>query len=400
MGQSSFGFSKLTRQMTNIMKVSILLVLLVAYASAEVTDTLDEFDNEFNSKILVDGDEEKQAEAKELKKAEDEINKENKKFAEGKANFEEKLYPFSDLTPEEFKREKTGLIPESEVRGLGLVEIPEEDRINTPEMQENLDLSEQYIIDCAYGKKQGYHGSPSGCNGAPLAPYTLWFKNDGGVGLHEFNYPYLGRTPKLNCNAASLIGKWKSGAKLTDTYIDYHCNENKMKTMVAANGAVMIGLHVSNSRGFNNYKAGVMDQCVNQRGDHAVLVVGYGRENGQDYWLVKNSWGANWGENGYIKIVRGRNCNNMANTCVSAKCQYVGNADPAPPKPTKGPVPTNLWCDMSRHWGNVNGNYRTRITAPDGTMLDSKIRCENGKCTPQRAGPTNACMYICGKIKC
>ena len=76
----------------------------------------------------MDGDAEKQAEAKELKKAEDEINKENKKFAEGKANFEEKLYPFSDLTPEEFKREKTGLIPDSEVRGLGLVEIPEEDR--------------------------------------------------------------------------------------------------------------------------------------------------------------------------------------------------------------------------------------------------------------------------------
>merc|ERR1711963_131146 len=100
MGQSSFGFSKLTRQVNNIMRCSIVLVLLVAYASAEVTDTLDEFDNEFNSKILVDGDAEKQAEAKELKKAEDEINKENKKFAEGKANFEEKLYPFSDLTPE------------------------------------------------------------------------------------------------------------------------------------------------------------------------------------------------------------------------------------------------------------------------------------------------------------
>merc|ERR1712198_746979 len=96
--------------------------------------------------------------------------------------------------------------------------------------------------------------------------------------------------------AASLIRKWRSGAKLTDTYIDYRCNENKMKTMVAANGAVMIGLHVSNSRGFNNYRDGVMDQCINQQGDHAVLVVGYGRENGQDYWLIKNSWGANWGE--------------------------------------------------------------------------------------------------------
>jgi len=51
------------------------------------------------------------------------------------------------------------------------------------------------------------------------------------------------------------------------------------------------------------YSSGILDdpECPTQI-DHAVAMVGYGNEDGKDYWIVRNSWGAGWGDNGYIKI--------------------------------------------------------------------------------------------------
>ena len=77
---------------------------------------------------------------------------------------------------------------------------------------------------------------------------------------------------------------------------------------------------------FFSYSDGIYDSdlCCERcrRTNHAVLVVGYGTENGIDYWLVKNSWGPNWGNNGYFKIKRGVGlCAIGYNTVVQPQCK-------------------------------------------------------------------------------
>jgi len=156
-------------------------------------------------------------------------------------------------------------------------------------------LSEQQLVDC--------DSTNSGCNGGWPDWAMDWLIQNGGSET-ETDYPYTARdgTCKDNGNHVATINSWEM---LTWGY------EQELQTYTANVGPVSVCIDAS-KMSFQLYQSGVYDEpnCSKTRLDHAVLVVGYGTENGQDYWLVKNSWGTSWGEQGYIKMSR-----NAGNQC-------------------------------------------------------------------------------------
>ncbi|RXN22476.1 cathepsin L1-like protein [Labeo rohita] len=85
-------------------------------------------------------------------------------------------------------------------------------------------------------------------------------------------------------------------------------NEVALQNAIATIGPVSVGVNAKLAS-FHRYRSGIYSdpKCSSGLINHAVLVVGYGSENGQDYWLVKNSWGTAWGEKGFIRIARNKN---------------------------------------------------------------------------------------------
>merc|ERR1712127_954983 len=87
-------------------------------------------------------------------------------------------------------------------------------------------------------------------------------------------------------------------------------SETQMKAAVSQ-GPVSVAIEADQS-GFQFYKTGVFSGTCGTNLDHGVLVVGYGTDSGKDYWKVKNSWGATWGQEGYILLTKGDKTNSTS----------------------------------------------------------------------------------------
>jgi len=74
---------------------------------------------------------------------------------------------------------------------------------------------------------------------------------------------------------------------------------------------------------FMSYSSGIFDGTCPGGRDHAVLIVGYGTENGKDFWILKNSWNTGWGEKGYMRIARGLTADGLCLLATDPSVPYI-----------------------------------------------------------------------------
>ena len=193
-----------------------------------------------------------------------------------------------------------------------------------------VELSNQQLVECSTAN--------DGCGGGWPMTAMQYVQHAGGVApLANMTYKMVNMeksqvTPtcdkaavnaQIQDESAAAITGWQVVAMSAD-------DEDRMATGLLRNGPLAAAF---NSHGMDFYVNGIAggmsdsdvasasDQtaraaCDPEYIDHAVLIVGYGTQDDVDYWTVKNSWGTEWGESGYYRMVRGSNHCGIANFVV------------------------------------------------------------------------------------
>ena len=175
-----------------------------------------------------------------------------------------------------------------------------------------VELSEQNLVDCTPGQELGSKCNPGG--GLMTLAFDYVISNNG-IDT-EASYPYT------RADESCMFSNKSIGATMSLMVNVETGSEASLQSAVAKIGPVSVAID-ANTMSFRFYHSGVYVSRRCRNGpwdlDHGVAAVGYGTENGQDYWLIKNSWGKKWGEEGYIRMAR--NNNNMCG--VATVANYV-----------------------------------------------------------------------------
>jgi len=305
--------------------MKLLIIFACAFACMALDEKWENYKLQFNKQYTA---EEEESRYQTWKKATTEIDIHNAQYDK---TFEQGVNQFTDMTDEEFAadylsgyqprpesdEDTTPWLPSNEPipnavdwREHGMVtEIKNQGRCGScysfsatgalegqwkKKTGRLVSMSEQQIVDCS--TRYGNHG----CHGGRFQSSWRYIRDAGGI-VAESSYPYHPR--QGFCNKRGQVV-----AKVTGVHDIPHNDERALTQALAQVGPISVAIDASPSS-FRRYRSGVHYSANCRHPNHAVLAVGYGTENGQDYYLVKNSWGTMYGMGGYVKMARNRNNN-------------------------------------------------------------------------------------------
>jgi len=158
---------------------------------------------------------------------------------------------------------------------------------------ELVSLSEQDLVAC--------DPVDQGCHGGLMDNAFKWIKTNG-ICL-EKDYPYTSGAGIL----PAICRKTCTPAVTITGHTDVPPKDEDSLKAAVSKQPVSVAVE-ADKNAFQLYKSGVLDNAAcGTNLDHGILIVGYGTDGSKDYWKVKNSWGASWGESGYLRMVRNKN---------------------------------------------------------------------------------------------
>jgi len=174
--------------------------------------------------------------------------------------------------------------------------------IQSPSQGGLLSLSMQQIVDC--------DTSDDGCNGGNPPTAYQYVIGAGGVEAYS-SYPYTAQNGQCAFDASEIARKISSWQWVTQSQ-----NEQAMQQFTYSTGPPSVCVDASS---WDSYNGGVYtsSNCGTQL-DHCVQIVGWAVEQGMNAWVVRNSWGTDWGYGGYLYVAIGQDACGIAQECTSA----------------------------------------------------------------------------------